>query len=209
MLDQKSLRKLAALSVQERLARQEIIHRLAVAFRLKDEETQEQLIADTAGTPVEYLEKACAYFREDFPEPHCPRGGQINLRARVIASVRGDTSNRMAWKGQRGDLTLEAGKPVEKIGATVGEMEKDDPAHNLALTTRAREIREEGKLVPRLGNRSLSWICAVIELGGKWELDEEQAVKLDKVMQEHEGQGGDAAWWWAERETPTITRTDK
>jgi hypothetical protein len=176
---------------------------------LSDEETQEQLVADTADTPVEYLEKSVTYFREDYPGEFMPHGGQINLRARVIASVDGNLPNKLAWDRKREELALGAGRAKERIGSTVGEMEQGDPNQERSLNLRAREIREEGKLVPNPGPfecRALSRIAAMIELGGSWELSEEHGRRLDKVMHEHEVNGGDAAWWWKERKAPTTTR---
>jgi hypothetical protein len=168
-------------------------------------------VADTAETPVEYLEKSCEYFRTDFPEPHMPRGGQINVRAKVIASVDGNLPARLAWKGRKEQdaLALTSGRSAGQIGATVGEMEQHSREHRAKVIARAREIREEGKLVPkdRIDNRPLSWIRAEIELGGRWgPIAETHGETLDHVMREHEKAGGDAAWWWAERENPTVTR---
>jgi hypothetical protein len=197
---------------EERLVRQEILYRLAVAFRQTDNvELREQLIADTAETPVEYLEKAVEYFRTDFPEPHMPRGGQINLRAKVIAGVDGNLPTRAGWKRQRDDPELGMGH-TGQIGATVGEMEQQDQGHRAKVIARAREIREEGKLVPKtvFENRALSHIRALIELGGTWgPIAESHGETLDRVMKEHQEAGGDAAWWWAERSTPTVTRRER
>jgi hypothetical protein len=217
VLDNKSLRKLARMTREERLQRQALLQQLFVAFRCDDDELREQLVADTADTPVEYLEKSIDYFRTDFPEPHMPRGGQINLRARVIAGL--DTnrlaSPQKAWKTRQRELEQTAvgpGQAREQIGATVGDMEERTPEHRQAVTNRAREIREEGKLVPKgtFLNRATSTIRALIELGGYWgEISEEHGELLDKAMREHEENGGDAAWWWQERENPTVTKEQR
>jgi hypothetical protein len=202
------------MSQQERLRRQEILHRLFVAFRCEDEELQEQLIADTAETPIGYLEKSCAYFREDFPEPHMPRGGQINLRARVIASVPGNVPNRLAWGEKRTDQpALGPGEDVPKVGPgspsrANRDVEGQDPARTRKLHALAKQIRAAGDKVPTnvFEGRALSQVCAAIELGVPWPLSEEFGASLDAAMHRHQDAGGDADWWWAERETPTVTK---
>jgi len=75
------------------------------------------------------------------------------------------------------------------------------------LCRRAREIRAEGKLVPGgMIGRSLSWVCAAVELGKEWPLGYGERETYSAAMRAHEAAGNDASWWWSECERPTVTR---
>ena len=210
MLDESALARLEAIPREERLIRQTIIHNLCAAFRVTDAEVQEQLIADTTETPISFLEKACVWFRVEYPEPHVPRAGQINQRARVIAGVNGNLPASIAWREIREPAgpAIGPGQAEKRLGAT----SKANQAVHVGLReqfARARKLREEGVKVPKtpFETRAISLIYVAIEDGTPWPLEKEYGYHLDAIMQEHRSNGGDTDWWWAERDKPTVTRS--
>jgi len=98
------------------------------------------------------------------------------------------------------------GEVAPQIAAQVGAVRMSNQTE--WVWARAKEIRAEGKLVPKTfrGGNLLAHIYASLELGANWSLSQEARDRLCRDMRQHEAEGGDVAWWEAECKNPTVTR---
>lgn len=137
-----------------------------------------------------------------------PHAGQINQQARVLTGADGRQRGAKAWEERPRETgeRLGPGHVPKQLSATLATVGVSEQMR--VVRDRAKELRKQGVYMPKdwTGGNLLSHIKASIELGVDWPLKETTRARLTQDMEKHQAAGGQADWWFAECENPTVTR---
>lgn len=191
----------------ERLTRVQMIVQMLETYGI-DDPTEGRLrgyLAVLEGIPTERLGPAIE--RAMQTATWCPVPGEVYRAHRELGESGGQAGPELPRDaGPRLGRGTRAALPAQAAAGGFERRVRHPQASE--LFARAAEVRSTPRVpASPLRNRTLSYIAAAVELGVEWPLREEHARILDTWMHEHERDDPDAscAWWWEERERPTVT----